>query len=517
MVSRGVAADLARAGGVRGALRSLGWRLTVSYALVTLIAAGTMSVLAAGAQAARGVVSADRAGAVAVLEKDAAAATPYMDRGAAPDRDAVRFWIAIPVMDDLSRQLHQRVLAVAVFDAGGRLLVAESCDGRHYSAATSARCLATAHDQVAAVLADPAGRQIVQSAVHRAPGSRGLTVTVAGRGVVAVPVDGAAKQTGGAIVAILDGTVPPAPRQNQVTAFLALWRSSWPASWFPLILLAAVIGTTTGLFLSHRLIRRLRSTAATVRVWSLGDLAPTADQRGNDELADLARDLNQMAEQLRNLLATRREMATLQERRRVQRELHDGVKQELFAVSMRLAAARTALPTGAHQALEHLGEAQRSSRRAQHELTSVMEQLRPAALSAGGLNDAMAELGRRLEQEAGIPLERDVPAGLRLPVQVEEGVFRIVQEALTNVRRHARASRAAIRLTVEDGIVRLLVTDDGHGFDAGHTPGLGIRSMRERVEALGGSFEIRTTGQGACIEAALPIEKPAGRGEVGRV
>jgi NarL family two-component system sensor histidine kinase LiaS len=499
---------------VKGIPRGLGWRLTISYALVTLVAAGTMSIVTAATLAARGVVSADRAGVQAVLGKDALDAARNLDGGAALDRDAMRFWIAIPVMDDLSRQLHGQALAVAVFDANGRLLVAESCDRRQYSASSSAACLATAQSRFAPLLTDPPGQQAVQSAVQQTLRGASITGTVSGRGFVTTPVPGAAKRPSAAIVALLDGGVPIAARQDSPATFLELWKSSWLPDWFPLILLAIVLGTAIGLVLSRQLVRRLRSMAATVRVWSRGDLTPAADERGADELADLAGDLNQMAEQIRNLLAARREVATLQERHRVQRELHDGVKQELFAASMHLAALRAALPAAADRALDHLGEAQRSGQRAQHELTAIMEQLRPPPLSAGALDDAVVELGSRFEYAVGIPVQRDLPADLHLPDQIEEALFRVVQEALTNVRRHAHASRVTIRLTVEDGTVRLLVTDDGRGLpaDVGNTRGLGIRSMRERVEALGGRFEIRGAGQGTRVEVALPTEKPAGEG-----
>jgi signal transduction histidine kinase len=517
LVPRGVAGGLPGVRPARGVLRGLGWRLTISYALVTLVAAGTMSIVTATTQAAKGVVSADRAGTVAVVEKDAAGAAHYLDGGSSLDRDAARFWIAIPIMDDLSRQVHGRALAVAVFDANGQLLVAESCDRRRYSASSSATCLATAQSRIASVLADPAGQQAVRSVIHGAPGSQSITATVSGRGLIATPIPGAAKQARGAITAIFDGAVPAAARQDSLTAFLALWKASWSPAWFPLILLAIMLGTATGLVLSRQLIRRLRSMTTTVRVWSRGDLTPTADAQGGDELADLAADLNQMAEQIRNLLATRREMATLQERHRVQRDLHDGVKQELFAASMHLAAVRTALPAAAGRALEHLDEAQRSGQRAQRELTAIMERLRPPLLSAGGLDDAVVELSLQFEHETGVAVEPDLPADLHLPGQVEEALFRVVQEALTNIRRHAHATRVTIRLTVDNGL-RLLVTDDGRGLPANvsHTSGLGIRSMRERVEALGGRFNIRAAGQGTQVEVALPTDTPAERSEATR-
>jgi len=147
--------------------------------------------------------------------------------------------------------------------------------------------------------------------------------------------------------------------------------------------------------------------------------------------------------------------------------------------------------------------------RARRELTAIIDELRPPALSTGSLEAAIAELIVAFEHETGIGVESQLQASTGIHGRVEEVVFRVVQEGLTNIRRHARASRVAVSLGIGAGQARLVVADDGRGF-AGKTPsagGLGLAGMRERVEGAGGKFEI--SGQaGTRIEVVLPLGEP---------
>lgn len=311
------------------------------------------------------------------------------------------------------------------------------------------------------------------------------------------------------MVAIFAGAVPAPPPADPIGDLVDLWTASWSPAWLPLILLAMAIGTATGLGLSHRLVRRLRAMAATVRVWSRGDLHAPVATGGTDELARLAADLNEMAEQLRNLLAARREVARLEERHRVRRDLHDGVKQDLFAATLHLATARAALHGGPDAVLGYLDEAHNSARRAQRELTAIIEQLRPPPVSPLGLPAALAELCERFEQQVQVPVRRDVADAVRLPAEVEDALFRIAQEALTNIRRHADAREVAVALSVVDNDARLIIADDGSGPPATDHPstGLGLAGMRERAAAIGATIRIQDAAPGTRIEVVAPIEK----------
>jgi signal transduction histidine kinase len=262
--------------------------------------------------------------------------------------------------------------------------------------------------------------------------------------------------------------------------------------------------TAAGLGLSHRLVRRLRAMAATVKVWSRGDLQPVVDTRGIDELSRLGAHLNEMAGQLRNLLTARREIAKLEERHRVQRELHDGVKQDLLAATLHLATARTALHDAPATLLGRLDRAHESTRRAQREITAIIEQLRPPPLAPLGLPDALATLCERFARQAGIPVETDLTAAVQLPADIEDALVRITQEALTNVSRHAHATRVTVALHAEADQVRLLVSDNGTGPPAAtDATGLGLTSMREPAAAVGATFEIEDATPGTRIKVTV--------------
>jgi NarL family two-component system sensor histidine kinase LiaS len=248
--------------------------------------------------------------------------------------------------------------------------------------------------------------------------------------------------------------------------------------------------------------------AAVVSVWSRGDLEATIDSPGSGELDRFAADLNQMADQIRNLLKTRAEVARRQERHRMRRDLHDGVKQELFATSMHLAAAIALLRTEPDGAAGSLVAAQTSARRARDELGALLDQHPPPLLASGDLSTAVTEITKRFEGETGICVAQEVPSGLRLPEPVEEAMFRVIQEALTNIRRHAGATNVSVVVTVDDGVLRLRVEDNGRGLSASDTGdrGLGLAGMRERMESVGGRCTIEATGTGTAIQVTVPAD-----------
>ncbi|MBV9278502.1 MAG: sensor histidine kinase [Chloroflexi bacterium] len=500
---------------VRRIAGSLRWQLTISYALVTLAAALALSIASAAVQVSRGEVSVDRAGAPRILEKDAARAALYLS-AAAPVPDVARFWVAVPAVDDLAGQAPAgRRVTVAVFDASGHLVAADNCTSRQYTGLSAASCRAAADARAAMLLASPAGRRAVASALRGTSGQP-ITGDAAGHGFVAAAVPGADKQPVGVLVAIFPGRVPAAPQQSALGAFFAAWTETWPREWIPLVFATLVLGTAIGLLLSHRLVRRMRSMAAIVRTWSRGDLAPSIDARGGGELGRLGADLDQMAEQLRNLLRARAEIARREERRRLQRDLHDGIKQELFATAMHLAAARALLHDGDTRAVpgvaDSLEKAQGSARRAQQEVRALLDGLPPQPLARGDFCGALAEIARQFEEQTGIAVALSAPPELHLAAGTGEAMTRVIQEALTNIRRHAEATRVAIRLTAGDGLFRVRVEDNGHGFPvASHSRrGLGLTFMRERVESLGGELTIDSGETGTSIDATLPAESRRG-------
>jgi signal transduction histidine kinase len=203
--------------------------------------------------------------------------------------------------------------------------------------------------------------------------------------------------------------------------------------------------------------------------------------------------------------------ASEQERGRWARELHDETLQALGGLNVLLSSA---LRRGTHEALE------RSVRDAVEQLGTEIEglrtlitELRPAALDEMGLAPAIESLGQRLAAVEGLDVDVDVEVGGRLDPEVETVVYRLVQEALTNVAKHAHAERVRVEVGLEYDVVQVEVTDDGHGFDLNaDTAGFGLVGMRERVALAHGQLAIDSEPGRTVLRATLPVgSAPAAR------
>ena len=141
-------------------------------------------------------------------------------------------------------------------------------------------------------------------------------------------------------------------------------------------------------------------------------------------------------------------------------------------------------------------------RQAQQELTTLIRELRPVALEGKSLVDALREMATAWSQQTGIVANVRVEGTQAMPLTVEEALFRIAQEALSNVARHSKATLVQLVLTIADEDVTLSITDNGQGFDTTHQAGMGVGllSMQERMKALGGDVQLESTpGKGTCI------------------
>jgi two-component system, NarL family, sensor kinase len=204
------------------------------------------------------------------------------------------------------------------------------------------------------------------------------------------------------------------------------------------------------------------------------------------------------------------------ERRRLARELHDGLGQTLTALTNQLERLQRKLDgSGAVELAGGVADAVEMARLALNESREMSRLLRPPVLDDLGLTAALSWLARTLEQRAGLRVELSL-SGLdeRLEPDLETLVFRLVQEALTNVLRHAGVSHARVALIRAGDLLDLRVTDDGRGFDPEATlagreaaaTGSGLRGMRDRLELFGGRLEIASSpGQGTLVAAAIPL------------
>lgn len=210
-------------------------------------------------------------------------------------------------------------------------------------------------------------------------------------------------------------------------------------------------------------------------------------------------------DQLREVTESRERLvaAAEEERRRIERDLHDGAQQRLIGLAMEIQRARSEAEARSVSAAlrEHLDAAAEQTGAAIRELRELARGIHPAILADSGLEAAVSGLARR----ATIPVETSIRLKARLPPIIESTAYFTVAEALTNAQRHAPASRAAVTLIQRDVLLEVEVSDDGDG-GADAELGTGLRGLADRVHALGGRFEIISrAGHGTRVRATLPI------------
>ncbi|HEX3785731.1 MAG TPA: sensor histidine kinase [Pseudonocardiaceae bacterium] len=218
---------------------------------------------------------------------------------------------------------------------------------------------------------------------------------------------------------------------------------------------------------------------------------------------------------LEALAATRAELAEtshragmLEERQRLSRELHDTVAQGFTSIVTHLEAAEQAMPEDAAIPHRHLDIARRTARDSLGELRRTVHALRPDLLEGATLAQALRRTAQRWSTENTTPAQVRVTGDpVELHPDTEMALLRTAQEALTNIARHARASRVVVTLSYLGDAVTLDIDDDGTGFlpAAVRSDGLGLIGMRERITAIGGQLDIETTpGEGTTIAASVP-------------
>jgi signal transduction histidine kinase len=209
-----------------------------------------------------------------------------------------------------------------------------------------------------------------------------------------------------------------------------------------------------------------------------------------------------------------------EERRRVAYDVHDGLAQTAAAAYQHLQIFARGYPPDSARAREQLEEALELLRRTVGEARHVISDLRPTALDDFGLAAGVRLQVEKLRAEGWEVAYEEALGDERLPTEVETTLFRVAQEALTNVRKHARATRANVTLQRLGKTVRLLIRDEGSGFRPGEVmngggPGerVGLSGMRERISLLGGRFEIQSepgTGTSVLAEVQLPATEEDG-------
>jgi two-component system sensor histidine kinase UhpB len=265
--------------------------------------------------------------------------------------------------------------------------------------------------------------------------------------------------------------------------------------------------------LLHRILGPLHDLNAAMRaVDPLRPGARVSVRTSEPELREVAESFNDMAvrlEQERAASARRAIAAQEGERRRVSRELHDEIGQLLTGVLLRLTSIEDRAPDALRP---ELSGARDDVRRSMDDVRLIAQQLRPPMLETLGLPSALGALAHDIEQQAGIRVDRQLDRGVRgLPDELEVVVYRVAQESLTNVVRHAGATQATLRLQRGDGVMVLEVADVGDGFHPGQADSTaGLSGMRERALLVGGQLTITSRpGAGTRVRLTLPLPEPA--------
>lgn len=279
------------------------------------------------------------------------------------------------------------------------------------------------------------------------------------------------------------------------------------------------MGYIHGNLLKKRIEIILQSTTMLER----GILSTRIPQLGSDEIGQLGQQLNEMTTRFQQQVASLQRLSTHnaelteqvkqaaigEERQRLARELHDAVSQQLFAISMTMAALKRTILQNPEKASKQLMLVEEMAAAAQSEMRALLLHLRPTHLEGKSLHQGVEDLLRELQAKHNLCFEWGIEEIPYLPKGIEDHLFRILQEALSNILRHAKAQKVEVKIAAIQGNIRLKVTDNGVGFDVQDdrkSSSYGMSLMQERVAEIGGVFNVSSApGQGTMIEVTVPI------------
>jgi signal transduction histidine kinase len=288
-------------------------------------------------------------------------------------------------------------------------------------------------------------------------------------------------------------------------------------------MLVSTIGIIAAVLLTWVLTRPILSLVEATQAVGRGDFSHRVPRWADDEVGELANAFNSMAGALATADAERVEREQLRaqyvsgvitaqedERKRIARELHDSTSQSLTSLLIGLRALADA--SGANGVRPRAEELREIASRTLEDVHTLALQLRPSVLDDLGLPEAVRRQVGDYEKRYPIVIDLVITGleGQRLPAEIETALYRITQEALTNIVRHADAHTASVIIERRNGKVLAIVEDDGKGFDAesadrkeGH---LGLYGIRERAELLSGHLEIESgEGQGTSLYVEIPV------------
>lgn len=268
---------------------------------------------------------------------------------------------------------------------------------------------------------------------------------------------------------------------------------------------------------------RVEDITAFVKTLTRGKLSHRVLIKENDVMSGVAQALNDLADQYERQVSFLQRMAdekatlskqakhaaVIEERQRLARDLHDAVSQQLFALTMLASAAERTVHQNPVLAAGQLNELAEISLKAQGEMRALLLHLKPVHLNNETLEEGIKKLIHELSSKTSMKFDVEIGELNNIPPGVEEHVFRLCQESLSNVLRHSQATVLKLRLNNLGNVIHLKVFDNGLGFDILNEKiaSYGLKSMKERCEEIGGKWSLTSKqGQGTAIDIRIPFK-----------
>ena len=286
--------------------------------------------------------------------------------------------------------------------------------------------------------------------------------------------------------------------------------------------LCAAIGALYGLYRGMLLKIQFDRLRDTLLLWENGNPARPVRPLGGGEIDRLIEQLDRVGKRWEEQVSSLQRLSThnaqlaeqarvsaiVEERQRLARELHDAVSQQLFAISMTATAVGRTFEKDLARARRQVELIEEMASVAQSEMRALLLHLRPVYLEGKPLYQGLSELVREIQSKMPIEITLEMDAGLELVKGIENHLFRIVQEALSNTLRHAKATKMEILILRRSDALRVSLKDNGMGFDLDEKKqaSYGLSLMQERVSEIGGSIRyITAPGKGMRIELTVPL------------
>lgn len=307
------------------------------------------------------------------------------------------------------------------------------------------------------------------------------------------------RASGGAVLGSADVAVLPSPRLFAPVLFTQTMGLS--ASIFSILAFAAFAACFAAAFGLSRRISRLRSEIEAI---ASGDFGAVREIRSKDDIGLLEAAVSRIGASFPFLLEKRQELAALEERNRIARDLHDGVKQDLVGLSFRLASVKDS--KAAESVAPVLEELEATSRKALSDLDAFVKKLMPVKVTSANVASLIASEAEAFAKRGGLRLSMSADegfAGADFRDELAAAFFWTAREAFSNCVRHSGARNLEVRLGMGASGPELAVRDDGRGFDPGErSDGVGLDSMRARLSMAGGACEIESSpGEGTTVHA----------------